>query len=131
MAVKTVQTLAERKAERDELFRAGTKAQRTALMSENGLRAAREAKGYGRAAVAKALKISPADWWLAEFVFVAGSPEHKAMQTRIAGLPSIKKGGTPAPDTTTKAKAKAAPKATTKAKAKVPDSVPPNATDVL
>lgn len=115
MAAKTnttpVQTLAQRKAELDAAFHAGTKSERSALMYANGLRKAREDKGYGRAAVAKALGITAAEWWVAEFVLVAGSPEHKAIAAKVAALPTLKKDKAPAKPAT---KGKAAPAATAK-----------------
>lgn len=111
MATKTntapTQTLAQRKAVLDAEFHAGTKAQRQALMYANGMRAARENKGYGRAAVAKALGITAAEWWLAEFVYATGTPEHKAIAAKVAGLPTLKKVAAPAKGRTNLAKPKA------------------------
>lgn len=92
--------LTARKARLDAAFHSGTKATRQALMAHNGLRAAREAKGYGRAAMAKALGITPAAWWVAEFVLVPGTPEHKRMAALVKALPALGKGGsTTAPAT--------------------------------
>jgi hypothetical protein len=79
-------------------------------MYANGVRKAREDKGYGRAALAKALSITAAEYWVAEFVLEAGSPAAKAFLARVAGLPSIKKDGKATPAPTTKRVNKATPK---------------------
>lgn len=89
----------------------------------NGLRKAREDKGYGRVAVAEALDITPGAWWKLEHE--AEGKELKEVLASIKALPAAAKPERKKAEP----KAKAAT-ATTKAKAK-PKAKPADATDLI
>lgn len=81
--------LEARKRMLDAQYEAGTKAERLALTYANGLRAAREAKGYTRESVRNALGVTSSQWWLMEFVLEPGTAEHSEAIARVADLPFV------------------------------------------
>lgn len=98
------------------------KAVRATLMAANGLRAAREAKGYGRAAIAVALGITTAQWATLEIDMPGGTAQVAAVRKAIEGLPSVKR---------TKETTKVADKPAPKGKATPKVTGKPAATDLL
>jgi len=90
----------------------------------NGLRKAREEKGYGRVQIAKALEITTSAWWKLET-----TAEGKELKDTLAAIKALPTAVKPAREkkAATKAPAKkAAAKATAKPKAK-----PAEATDLI
>lgn len=59
----------------------------TPLTYANGLRKARQAKGYGRVAIAKALGLTNGQWWAFEANAIPGSDEYRRILARVEALP--------------------------------------------
>lgn len=62
----------------------------TPLTYANGVRQARQAKGYGRAAIAKALGLTNGQWWAYEANAVPGTAHHAMVLAAVASLPNAK-----------------------------------------
>lgn len=112
MAAKTTSTTTRKaqapltREEKDALYANGTRADRDNLYRVNGALAARKAKGYGRAALAKALGIPEKTVWHAEFYLDKGTPELATWMGLIEALPAASKPSSSVGATATPAQAK-------------------------
>jgi len=80
----------------DEAYAKGTKATRAAQYAANGLLTARKGKGFGRAALAKALGVPEKAVWHAEYYLPAKGQATVAWSKAIQALPAVVKA-TPKP----------------------------------
>lgn len=87
LATRKGESVDDRKARIDEVWTV-SKAVRQAVMSANGIRKAREARGYGRQAMAKALDMSKAEQWTAEWSYT--TTQAKDVIKRINALEDVR-----------------------------------------